>query len=230
MAARPAELVRYFQQQLRQRRAYDGAIDGAVNADFKEAVVRYREALGLSAEAKLSLDFYQAYLAADHSRLALKTSSPAAAAAPAPAPRPSGPLSLRVASVNEVQHFARGEAVQLAIRPSRDAHVYCFLQDEKRQITRFFPNRFQRDSRVQTGAALQLPGSMGFEIVMNPRGIAETVACFATERDVLPELPAGVNAGDFHPLPVASLDQLRQAFAKASAGTLAQDSFQIRPR
>jgi hypothetical protein len=228
MAARPAELVRYFQRQLRQRRAYDGPIDGSVNAEFKDAVAGYRESLGLSREARLTLDFYKAYLAADHGQLVPRI-RPAVAAA-APAGGPATPLSLRVSSLNDIQRFARGEAVQLTIRPSRAAHVYCFLQDEKRQITRFFPNRFQRDSRVQPAAALRLPGAMGFEIVMNPRGVAETVACFATERDVLPELPSGLNGGDFHPLPVASLEQLRQAFAKASPTVLAQDSFQIRPR
>jgi hypothetical protein len=39
-----------------------------------------------------------------------------------------------------------------------------------------------------------------------------------------------VAGGDFAPLPVTSLDQLRAAFVVASGGTLAQDSFQIRPR
>jgi hypothetical protein len=120
--------------------------------------------------------------------------------------------------------------VQLSIRPSRDAHVYCYLQDEKRQVTRFFPNRFQRDSRVQPATGLQLPGSMRFELTMNARGVPETVACFATERDVLAELPAGVNGGDFQPLPAATLDQVRQAFVKVSGGALAHESFELRAR
>ena len=77
---------------------------------------------------------------------------------------------------------------------------------------------------------MQLPGAMRFEIVMNPRGVPETVACFATERDVLPELPAGLNGGDFHPLPVASLEQVRAGLRQGQPGALAQDSFQIRPR
>ena len=228
MAARPAEIIKYFQLQLRVRRVYDGPIDGVVNAQLKDAVARYREALGLSREPKLSLDFFKAYLGADHNQLAARVQPTVVAAAPSS--NPAVPLSLRVGTLNDVQRFARGEAVQLSIRPNRDAHVYCFLQDEKRQITRFFPNRFQRDSRVQPASGLQLPGAMRFEIAMNPRGVPETVACFATERDVLPELPAGLNAGDFDPLPVTSLDQVRTAFANASAGALAQDSFQIRPR
>lgn len=236
MAARPAEIIGYFQQQLRSRAVYDGAIDGAVNPAFKAAVARYREALGLSPEPKLSLDFFQAYLAADHRELqarlpaaapvaAASRASPVAANSAAP-----GPLALRVAAVNDAQRFARGEALQLTVRPSRDAFVYCFHQDENRRIARFFPNRWQRDSRVASAAGVQLPGAMRFEIVMNPRGVVETVSCFATERDVLAQLPAGLNGGDFAPLAVASLDQVRNAFAKLTGGAMAHESFQMRPR
>jgi hypothetical protein len=260
MAAQPSEFVRYFQTQLRARQVYEGPIDGAtnpVNAQLKEAVARYREALGLTREPKLSLDFFKAYLAADHhqieAKLAQSTPTPAQATpVPAPppppaapiapkapaadtvmvvsAPAPKGPLALRVGTVNDAQRFGRGEPVQLLIRPSRDAYVYCFLQDENKKIIRFFPNRFQRDSRVQTAEGLRLPGDMRFEITMNPRGVQETISCFATERDVLAQLPAGVNAGDFDPLPINSLEQVRTAFVKVANGGLAHDTFQIQPK
>lgn len=243
LAAQPAEIIKYFQHQLRQRRVYDGPIDGTVSPALKEAVAAYREALGLTREPKLSLDFFQAYLRADHYRVeaqarkaalaavvAVAAATPAAAAPAVAAPERAAPLSVRISAVNNVRQFAAGEAIHLSVQPSRDAHVYCFLQDENRKIVRFFPNRFQRDSRVPSGEALVLPGSMRFEISMNKRGAQETVSCFATERDVLAQLPAGVNGGDFDPLPVANLDQVRVAFVKASGGALAQESFQIRPR
>jgi hypothetical protein len=56
------------------------------------------------------------------------------------------------------------------------------------------------------------------------------VACYATERDVLPELPATLAASDFAPLPVASLDQLRDAFTRAARGKLAQAALEVRPK
>ena len=226
MAARPAEIVTYFQQQLRIRQVYDGPIDGTVSATFKDAVVRTRDALGLSREPKLSLDLFKAYLGADIAGLQAKIRASAPAVA-APAPTP---LTLQVATSADGRRLARGEALQLSIKPNRDAHVYCYLQDEKRQVTRFFPNRFQRDSRVAPATGLQLPGSMRFELTMNARGVPETVACFATERDVLAELPPGVDGGDFQPLPAATLDQVRQAFVKVSGGTLAHESLELRAR
>src|SRR5258705_955434 len=58
MAVHPAELIGYFQQQLRARGLYDGPLDGNVNPSLKNAVVRYRAALGLSREPKLSLEFF----------------------------------------------------------------------------------------------------------------------------------------------------------------------------
>ncbi len=228
MAAHPAEIVGYFQRQLQLRRLYTGPVDGVVNAAFKDAVARYREGLGLSREAKLSLDFFQAYLSADHRSLATRL-APAATAAAAPIAA-DAPLALRIAAAGEAQRFGRGEAVQLTVQPNRDAHVYCFYRDENRKITRFFPNRFQRDSRVPASAGLQLPGAMRFEIVMNARGAPEAVTCFATDRDVLAQLPTNVGADDFAPLAVTNLDQVRNAFLKVAGGALGQDSFQIRAR
>lgn len=231
MAARPAEIINYFQGQLRQRRAYDGPIDGAVNPPFKDAVARYRDVLGLSNEPKLSLDFFRAYLRADHYQLAAKVTPPAPVASATPVAAPAAlPLGLNIAAANDARRFARGEPVRLTIRPSRDAHVYCFLQDEQRKIKRFFPNRFQRDSRVQQTDGLQLPGAMRFEILMNARGVQETVTCFATEHDVLQELPAGLKGSDFESLPVTSFEQLRSAFVKAADGALAQQSFELLAR
>jgi hypothetical protein len=262
----PAELIRYFQSQLRLRRVYDGPIDGAANAPLKDAVARYREALGLSHEAKLSLDFFKAYLAADHAQVATHLAPPATAPvqvatiapvppvsyaaqapvapsttpAPASAASPSRPpatptsaapassLSLHITTSSDPRN-KQGRAVQLSIRPNRDAHVYCYMQDKDNQVKRFFPNRFQRDSRVQADG-LRLPGAMRFEIGLPPRGVHETVACFATEQDVLARLPDTFNAGDFDALPVASLDQVRTALAQAANGVLAQDTIQLQAK
>ncbi|HEV7912665.1 MAG TPA: DUF4384 domain-containing protein, partial [Albitalea sp.] len=245
MVARPTEIIEYFQAQLRLRRVYDGPIDGIVNPQIKEAVARYREALGLSREPKLSQDFLQAYLKADHRALlgkvepvptsaappAASAVAVAAATAPAaPAAAPASPLLLRLVAANDARRFERGEAVRLTVRPNRSAHVYCFLQDENQQISRFFPNRFQRDSRVDPSKGLQLPGGMRFEIRMNPKGVQETVSCFATDRDVLAELPQGLNGGDFDPLPVGTLEQVRSAFVNATGGVLAQEYFHVQPK
>lgn len=221
MAANPAELIRYFQMQMRARRIYNGPADGIVNGEFKEAVARYREALGLSREAKLSLELFEAYLRADHRTLEGKVEPVVAAAVAAP------PLAVTVRSTDDARTFRRGSPVSLVVKPSRDAHVYCYLRDENAKIQRFYPNRFRKDSLVPASSALELPGRMGFQIVASSKGVREQVVCFATERDVLAELPPAAGAGDFEPLPAASIDQIRAAFAAVTRNSFGEGQFDV---
>jgi hypothetical protein len=176
---------------------------------------------------------------------ALSVPEPAPAAAQQPtSPPPSGdtvmPRSLAISRLPSddagdampgpegAHRFKPGERIRLLITPSRDAHVYCYLQDEARRIVRFYPNRFNKSARVTAAAPLELPGAMRFELVANTRNVTETVACFASERDVMNELPAAVVGTDFSSLPAASLDQVRSAFARiVPADALAEASFQV---
>jgi len=123
--------------------------------------------------------------------------------------------------------FKPGERVRLSVTTSHDAHVYCYLQDETRRILRFYPNRFSKSALVRADVPLEIPGRMRFEIVANTRRVAETVACFASERDVMTELPAAIVGTDFASLRTTSLDQVRNAFASVAGDTLTQASFRV---
>ena len=234
MAAQPAELIEYFQRQMRARRVYNGPVDGLVNDDFKEAISRYREALGHSREPKLTIEFFRDYLRSDHRAMAGKVAmvtsqaapSPAAASAAAPTAA-STALSLQVAAAGGSGPYPAGALVQLAIRPNRDAHVYCWLRDETAQIQRIFPNRFAKDALVDAMSTLELPGPQRFQIVANSKGVRETVACWAAERDVLADLPPAVTGTDFAPLPVESLEQIGSAFAAATRNRFAEGRFHV---
>ena len=118
----------------------------------------------------------------------------------------------------------------MVVRPSVDSYVYCYLQDENAKITRFYPNRFAKDSLVPAAQPLRLPGAMRFEFVMNTKGVKETVSCFATRRDVSIALPGQVVGTDFEPLAVRSIDQIRTAFAAASGGAVAEESFHVQAK
>lgn len=229
MFANSQELVAYFQNQLRLRRYYDGPLDGVPNAELRDAVAAYRGALGLSAEPKLNYEFFTAYLSANHQQVLAKSPPPKLAKATAvhAAPAVIEPLKLALKSGSNAKSFKRGEIYSLVVQPNRDAHVYCYLRDEMRKVQRFYPNRFAKDSFVSAATALQIPGSMRFQLVANNKGVPESVACFATERDVLPELPATLKASDFENLPVASLEQVRAAYAAVSGGSLAEAYFRV---
>jgi peptidoglycan hydrolase-like protein with peptidoglycan-binding domain len=239
MAANPTDIIAYFQEQMRLRRIYSGPIDGVVNPQIKEAVARYREALGQSREPKLTVEFFKAYLAANNQEVAAKVEPVPPPPPPPPAPAASGAsaalaassrLALEFTTPNHATRFAPGAIVQFTVKPSHDAHVYCFMQDEDQKIVRFFPNRFRRDSLVTARQGVQLPGPMRFEIRMNAQGVKETISCFATERDILANLPPAVGSADFAPLPIASLEQIRDVFLNASGGVLAQEYFHVQPK
>ena len=254
MAASRIELIGYFQNQLLRRGFYKGPIDGEFNPAIDEAIGNYRAALGLSNRALLDEAFFVTFLNADHSKVKAPEKAAAfkendAQTAPAPAavtkpvavrPNPSAapaapltsaktkePLRLALATANNRQQFARGEPINLVLNTNSDAFVYCYLQDEANKITRFFPNRFTNDARVPAATPLALPGTSRFRLFMNDKGIKETIACFATPRDVLKTLPAQVVGRDLEPLPVASLERIREAFQKASSGSLAQEIFHV---
>jgi len=270
MATSRIELIAYFQNQLRRRGFYDGPIDGEFNAGIDEAIGNYRVALGLSKQAVIDEEFFNAYLSADHTKIprpdkparfqasaAPGGQTPAAPAAPNAPTAPSGPaapsapsqqvaaapaaarpaapsstepMRLLLATANNQTSFASGESINLTIRPSRDAYVYCYLLDEKAKVTRFFPNRFAKDPLIPTAQPLQLPGKMRFQLAIKSRGARETITCFATPRDVIAQLSENVVGTDFEPLPVNSLEQVRAAFAAASGGAVAQEILHVQAK
>jgi hypothetical protein len=177
--------------------------------------------------------------------VALPAPSPATAPIEATSPAQplpnAAPISLRTLSIARLtangkampgsadlaQRFQPGERIRLRVTSSEDAHVYCYLQDEAQRILRFYPNRFSKSARVSAKAPLEIPGKMGFELLANTLKVPETVACFASDRDVAGELPVSVMGEDFAQLPAASLDEVRDAFTRVAAPRLAESRFQI---
>jgi curli biogenesis system outer membrane secretion channel CsgG len=244
MFANPTELVSYFQQQMRVRGYYRGAIDGEVNVELKDAITKYRAANSMSAEPKINLELFAAYLNTNHrQRVAMLESAPkpqAVAAKPAPTERgvvlqpPSAPalepIRLSVTSSIAGRKPRTGEAINLTITPNQAAHVYCYVQDETQSIVRFYPNRFHKDTYVSPSAPLRIPGDMRFQLVANNKGIKETVACFGSDRDVAAELPRNVLGIDFEPLSVRTLDEVRDAFSSVVRRNLGEGYFYVEPQ
>jgi Domain of unknown function (DUF4384) len=235
MARGRIELVAYFQQQMRRRGYYDGPIDGQFNPAIDEAIANYREAIGMSKEPAIDEALFKSYLNNDQTKVPrpaqpvryVKATPDAAPGAP-----PAGVAAMRFTApvAANTTKLAAGEPIALVLQPQADKHVYCYLQDENARITRFYPNRFAKDSLIASVKPVALPGPMRFALTMNGKGKPETVACFATPRDVSPQLPPSVVGVDFEPLPVASLDQLRGAFSVASAGSMTQEVLHVQAK
>jgi Domain of unknown function (DUF4384) len=229
------ELVAYFQQQMRRRGYYDGPIDGQFNPAIDEAIANYREAVGMSKEPTIDEALFKSYLNNDQTKVP-RPAQPArfvkAELPAAPQAAPAGVAAMRFAAplAANTTKLAPGEPIALVLQPQADKHVYCYLQDENARITRFYPNRFAKDSLIASSRPLTLPGPMRFALAMNSKGAPETVACFATPRDVSAQLPQAAVGVDFEPLQIASLEQLRGAFADASAGSLQQEVLHVQAK
>jgi hypothetical protein len=219
------ELIPWMQNQLALRGVYSGPIDGERSEEFDLSVSRFRRHLGLSGEPTVDLDMFTSYLKTNHGSVVYSAIRPPVAAVSAP---PSEPASLSITA--QRTNFRPGETVQLTIAPSRDAHVACYLQDDKGKIQRFFPNRFAPQSRVERTKPLSIPGPMGFELLASERGLRETVACFATDADVAAKLPPAVYGTDFETLAVRSLSDVHEAFVRTTGGAIAKGEFHVETR
>ncbi|CAG0966924.1 MAG: DUF4384 domain-containing protein [Burkholderiales bacterium] len=236
MFAEAGEFVGYWQLQMRLRGLYQGEVNGVPDENLTKAIMAYREALGMEKNAKLDLAFFTAYLNANHYESAPKAQevlarAPAAAAeAAAKAVAEKKPLGLKLVSLKGNNLFVKGEEIKLNVQPSKDAYVYCFMQDETKAIQRFFPNRFQRDALISGAKGLDLPGTQKFKINANTKGLQETIACYATARDVFADLPPSVGSGDFETLGAKSLNDIKAAFDKVAGNAVAAANFTVRVR
>lgn len=236
MSAGRVEIIAWFQNQMRVRGLYTGPVDGQFNPAFDEAIAAYRAALGLSRRDLIDEAFFAAYLHADHAKVPRPTlaavgtpgAAAAAAARPTDAARPSGtpaaptaPLRLNMSTPRNQTRFAPGEPISFTLQTSRAAYVYCYLLDEKQQLMRLYPNRFARDALLPAGKALTLPAAMPFALTLSAPGARETLACFATARDIAAQLPGAAFGNDFEPLALRSLEQVRDAFVQTSGGDVA---------
>lgn len=158
------------------------------------------------------------------------TPGPVPPAIPEPAPvAPAAPrFGLVLATASGQQRFAEGEALALVVKPEAQAHLYCFMQDEKGEVLRFFPNRFKTDARVGP-AGIELPGGMKFRILASFKGRNEAVECLAFAQPLAASVPL-IQAGDFKALPVADLDAVRAALEQAGGPALAVQRLEVLPK
>ena len=154
--------------------------------------------------------------------------APAPSPAPAPTPAPP-PFELTVVTLQGDNRFREGEAIALRVRPQAPAHVYCFMQDEKGDILRFFPNRFRPDAAVDS-QGIELPGKMKFRINASFKGRPEAIACLAYAMALPAQAGPVLAAGDFAAVPAAGLDEVRAALEQVGGPALAVQRLDILPR
>jgi hypothetical protein len=91
LAADPATLVAYLQNQMRTRGIYEGDVNGRVDDALMQSIGIYQKALGMPDSTELDFEFFRRYLSANHAEVQKKAQALYAALPPAAkaSPKPS---------------------------------------------------------------------------------------------------------------------------------------------
>ena len=219
-----AETTRFFQEQLRFRKFYDGPMDGKPNSAYSAALAAYRQAVGTHSAGEPDFEVWQAFLLRAipappaQPFVADRVAEGQGAAAPGGAGK-----DIKLSVVVAKTRYRKGDPIELSLSTSRAAYVYCYVQSPTTgKIQRIFPNRFERDPRIEANTPLVLPGAQGFKVLAGGDGVKQqTVGCLATEREIYNELPPQLRWGDFEDIKLGTFEEIRDAFLQVAKAPVA---------
>ncbi len=157
--------------------------------------------------------------------------------APVPAPAPAAPVAAAVApaaagaaaarapiavqGTKGAQYlYKRGESLDVDVAVLAPGFLYCFLIDDNRTVSQFFPNPVQPSAAVQAGTRMLFPGRFPFQILASARGVTETVLCANSPRDLGPSIPLAPTVRD--------AGALRQAISQRAGQPVEVGVFDVR--
>ena len=108
--------------------------------------------------------------------------------------------------------------IQLAVRLNRSGYLYCFLQDEKHQVMRVYPNRFANKASVSAAAPVLLPGNGAFALISPQRGAIAELTCAGLSTDTVASWDHRIKGPDLTPMAVDSLADVRFLIGRVSPG------------
>jgi hypothetical protein len=112
--------------------------------------------------------------------------------------------------------YTVGDAMSYSVSLDRQAYVYCYYQDWRKQVSQVYPNPLQRTQPMRGNSAVQVPDAgnpNSFTIEFDKPG-REEVACFAAEQEIITKLPPMLRGPALQPLTgVTSVDDMQKAFA-----------------
>jgi hypothetical protein len=235
-----AERNKFFQEQLRNRKFFDGPIDGKTSPALDQALRAYKRGLKLADNAALDFKFFGEFLmqpvpAAPPAPFTVAAKEGEAPPAPfvfksngAPVPTPDVATAMGIALSPLKQNYRVNEEVEFGVQLTRAGYLYCYVAPASGgAIQRVFPNRNVRDPRVEANDLLVLPGKRGFKVT-SPRSGTLQLACLAAPREVYNDLPPPLRWGDFEDIGLNSFEAIRQGFEKVGKSKVAMDVVSIR--
>jgi len=225
------ELTRFFQEQLRNRKFYDGPADGKPNAAYTAALAAHLKAQGVKDDGEPDLEVLRAFLmrpipkAPAKPFVAEKAPGADGASTGTGAAEPAG-KEVKLAVKLAKTAYRKGEPIEMTVTTAQAGYVYCYVQSPSNgKIQRIFPNRFARDPRVEANTPMVLPGAQGFKVAAGAEGVRQqAVGCLATEREVYNDLPPQLRWGDFEDIRLGTFDDIRDAFSQVAKGPVSLEA------
>ncbi len=230
-----ADRTRFFQEQLRNRKFFDGAMSGKTSKAFESALGVYKEGLGLTAEAPTDLAFFTAFMnqpipkapaqpfSTGEAPEQPKAGSTAAPGTGAAAPAAPVPRTGQVSVVAAKRQYKPGEPMTFSVTSTEPGYLYCYVQNTAGgAIQRFYPNRFVADPRIEANAPLTLPGTGGFQIPAAKDARQQTISCLVAPREVYQDLPPPLRWPDFEDIKLRSIGEIQEAFEAAAKAPIAR--------
>lgn len=250
-----AERNRFYQEQLRFRRFYDGPADGRAHEALNQALAAYKKGLGFAESAPTDLRFFTEFLSrpvppappqpfatGPVAAAAAPTAGAAAVAGIATASATASATATVTVTLNAKTPAAVpaavavmplkpsvkvGEEIELAVQSARAGYLYCYIQSGPGgAIQRVFPNRNQRDPRIEADQLMTLPGGQGFRITADKPG-TQKLACLVAPREVYNDLPPPLRWGDFEDVRLKSFGEIKDAFERAGKLPVVMDEVTV---
>ncbi len=115
---------------------------------------------------------------------------------------------------------ANGAEADVKIAANSEATLYCFMKDAAGAVIRLLPNAGAKQIRLTPGQTLTLrgePPQAQWRLYVNDKGLKETVACFASNENLVSRLPKLLQGPDFQALAgVTSIEVIREAIRTAA--------------
>lgn len=203
------ERVVFAQRALKRLGTYTGPVSGVLDASTRSVVAEYQAKNDLLPSGQIDFALYQSFFRQD-----LAVGRRAKTELPAEPLPPSPLLSVKVAALRDgAGPFKVGESLNLSVTTTQASFVYCYYRDDKGDVSRVFPNRFQPDPFLLANIPMNIPGeTASFKIVLQVPNVSEEIACVASEKEVGRELPDAFKLVDLKPLPANSMDDLLAMF------------------
>ncbi|GAB2459442.1 MAG: DUF4384 domain-containing protein [Comamonas sp.] len=119
--------------------------------------------------------------------------------------------------------FTVGEQIFVSASVSRTSYLYCYMAGANGSVIRLLPNNTNTSGWIQANQTIRIPDWMspnpGFVMDAGAPGL-EGMACFASDGNILEQLPTNLQAPPFTPLQgISNLDELEAVFRSVPAGS-----------